>query len=149
MIPQEISLPAHRGESFLVSKRQILGTLASNAIQQSPYLPGNLERVLNAANDRLAPFFDATDLQLIEVTDRELIDIIEPVLKSIPEFNDWNLSKVEREHGISFDDENRPPFAFISRYGSPREESDFVDLDALIRNIANDCQREHLITQSI
>ena len=48
-------------------------------------------------------------------------------LKSIPEFNLWN----ERKNG------NKAPYSFVSRYSQPHPDNDFIDLDALTRNVAN------------
>ena len=65
---------------------------------------------------------------------------LEDTLKSIQAFRNLNLSQEEVDHNISVDDENRNKYNFTSAYDKYDSESwktDFIDLDACIRNILN------------
>jgi hypothetical protein len=65
-------------------------------------------------------------------------------LIAIPEFVDWNLSAAEKAAGVKVDDDRRSPFIFTSRFREPKVECDFIDLDALIRNICNSVERDQV-----
>lgn len=56
--------------------------------------------------------------------------------RDIPLIDDLNLSKAEREAGITVNDPNRPAFVATSRYFQPKPEHDFIDLDALAMNVS-------------
>lgn len=125
-------------KKFPVSKNHVLGAVAMWAVRQSPYdVPDELETVLW----KLSSEMDATDLfekegfskgwgELTYYGVRELLD---QKLKGIPEFMAWN----ERKNG------NQSEYKFTSRYDGPENpDDDFIDLDALIRNVANTIIRE-------
>lgn len=71
-----------------------------------------------------------------DVEIQDLPEFVAGILSPIQKFRDLNLSSNEYQQGISVDDENRTQFAFISRYNTISEDDDFIDLDACIRNIA-------------
>ena len=129
-------------KKFLVSKQQILSEVARNAVASSPYhRPDNLEVVLDKLNEGLREWSrkncGETDwykglLGYKEFTYKKLKNFLEEELKKIPEFLLWN----ERKNG------NQAPFRFTSRYSKDdNPDDDFIDLDALIRNVANDIIR--------
>jgi hypothetical protein len=63
---------------------------------------------------------------------------LDTLLKGIPEFMELNLSQIEHEHNVSVDDESRLKYSFTTRYDRHNSESwksDFIDLDAFIRNV--------------
>ena len=117
-----------KDKKFIFSKRSILGEIANWAVQQSPYhRPDNLEIVL-----------DKFDAKIVEIekfpkmTFKEIKEELEK-LKSIPEFMLWN----ERKNG------NKAEYKFVDRYSKENNpDDDFIDLDALIRNVANSIIRE-------
>lgn len=118
-------------KEFLVSKRYILSEVAKWAVAQSPYhRPDNLEIVLDKLNAIIPKWQDK--IGYVSMTYRELVDFLEKGLKAIPEFVLWN----ERKSG------NQSPYKFISRYDNEvNPDDDFIDLDALIRNVANSIVR--------
>ena len=115
-------------KKFTFSKRNILGEIAHWAVCQSPYhRPENLEVVLDKFNSIILLVPDYPTMSYGEI--RELLD----ELKEIPEFKLWN----ERKNG------NQAQYKFTSRYdGKGNPDDDFIDLDALIRNVANSIVRE-------
>jgi hypothetical protein len=78
--------------------------------------------------------------EFIETTDMRVFT--SETIDQVPEILDWNLSQVEYQRGVKCDDESRPAFTFVSRYDQPSPEDDFIDIDALKRNIAVSLERE-------
>jgi hypothetical protein len=117
-------------KQFLVSKRYILSELAKWAVAQSPYhRPNNLEVVLDKLNDG----FGKWEKEYNYFSYKDLKNYLESMLKTIPEFLLWN----ERKNG------NKSQYKFVDRYSTNNNpDDDFIDLDALIRNIANSIIRE-------
>ena len=116
-------------KKFIVSKRVLLGEVANWAVQQSPYhRPDDLEVVLDRFNKIISGVEDYSKFSYGEI--RELLE----ELKEIPEFVLWN----ERKNG------DKSEYKFTSRYSNEEEnpDDDFIDLDALIRNVANSIIRE-------
>lgn len=123
-----------REKKIRVSERQLLGSLAKWAVAQSPYhRPDNLEKVLDTLHE--ATKNDFVESYVVTFNDtKQLVGFLNVQLKSIPELAAWN----ERKNG------NQAPYAFVSRYDSPSPDDDFIDLDALIRNVANEIIGEQL-----
>jgi hypothetical protein len=120
---------------IFVTKGQLLGTIAKYAVQQSPYhRPDNLEVVLDKFNDLIAPAFDKADLGVGEFSERVTLEaFISRFLRRIPEYEAWN----ERKNG------NDAPMKFTSRYDTGENpDDDFIDLDALERNVAFELERD-------
>jgi hypothetical protein len=109
-------------ENLLISKNTLLGEFANWAVQQSPYAcPEGLETAIKNLSDAL-PMHDYDTVTNINV----LRDIIKSTIITIPEVVAWNNRKNGRDGmGLS-----------ASRYGQPSPDDDFIDLDALTRNIA-------------
>jgi len=120
-------------KQFLVSKRYILSEVAKWAIAQSPYhRPDNLEVVLDKLNEGFGKWSNDT-MGYEEFTYKRLMDFLGRNLKAIPEFLLWN----ERKNG------NQSEYKFTDRYSKDdNPDDDFIDLDALIRNVANSIIRE-------
>lgn len=117
-------------KKFLFSRKDILGGLAKWAVRQSPYhRPDNLEIVLDKLHEVLPQIGGS---MFYEKTYGEIKIFLSDHLLKIPELTAWN----ERKNG------NQCPFGFSSRYDHPIPDNDFIALDALIRNIANDILRE-------
>ncbi len=53
----------------------------------------------------------------------------------IPEFQNLNLSKAEKEKGVKFGDEGRPAFVGHSMHWKVPEDHEVVDLDAIVMNM--------------
>lgn len=120
-------------KQFLVSKRNILSEVARWATAQSPYhRPDNLEVVLDTLSDTLENFGNGK-AGYEDFSYEDLKQFLGDILKAIPEFNLWN----ERKNG------NKSEYKFVSRYSNEESnpDDDFIDLDALIRNVANSIVR--------
>jgi hypothetical protein len=117
-----------------ISKKDFVGTLAKWAIRQSPHsCPDNLERVVIKADGAWPvtgdSFKDQTSTK--EWVKDDFEDFVHSFVYSTPEVISWNTPNSGRQ-GHSFISAFEP----IHRQ-SP--DDDFIDLDALIRNIVNDC----------
>lgn len=77
---------------------------------------------------------------ILYIEEDSLYDYIDKLLKSIPEFEELNLSQIEYDNGVNVHDENRSKYSFRSAYDIETADSwkdDFIDLDAFVRNIVN------------
>lgn len=109
-----------------IGRDRVLGELASWAVQQSPYpVPENLEValltfLLHWPHDE--DFTEFADLAALEKS-------ITETMAKVPEILAWNNRKNGRDGP-----------GFVSRMSAtPDPDDDFVDLDALRRNIAMAC----------
>lgn len=129
-------LPA--GYETLVLLRTVVGHVAMWATRQSPYaVPEGLEAVLRAFRDAALPH--TTELGGLafltqKMTWRRLESFLREHLLPIPEVAAWNEPK--SGHAAQF--------VFVDRTGGPAPDDDFIDLDALIRNIARSVIAESL-----
>lgn len=121
----------NKQNEFLFTRKDVLGAVANWAVRQSPYhRPENLEVVLDKLNPVLVDVFG--DNFCLKLTYEQLKDFLSVKLKAIPEFAAWN----ERKNG------NQAQYKFTSRYdGEGDPNDDFIDLDALVRNVANEIVR--------
>lgn len=133
-------------ENFIISKNDILSSLAYCAIRQSPYnYPENLLNALQDVSNYLdnMGIFKSTAKHdydsYLHVNEKYLLNLITQIIKNVLSVSIWNVSKVEQNNGISDpNDTNRTnKHAFVSRYSYPTPDYDFIDLDALIRNTFN------------
>jgi len=121
-------------KNIFVTKSELLGTIAKYAVSQSPYhRPDNLELVLDKLNEAISPVFDRADLGVGEFSDRVSLEaFISRHLAKIPEYVAWN----ERKNG------NEAPLQLTSRYDTGEDpDNDFIDLEALERNVAVEIER--------
>jgi len=113
----------------LVGIYDICANLARWVCQQHPY---HLTVHVDSANARLmklAPTkgFEPESLPMKYVKDSgEIEEFLREALDKTPEVLDWN----SRKNG------NESPLGFSSRYDTPVPENDFIDIDALFRNVA-------------
>uniref|UniRef100_A0A6M3KS56 Uncharacterized protein n=1 Tax=viral metagenome TaxID=1070528 RepID=A0A6M3KS56_9ZZZZ len=127
-------------QRILISSRKLLGAVAKWGTEQSPYpRPDNLELVLDKLYELTKEDFDKGELGFVEFADdRELVKFVNLNLRKIPEYLAWN----ERKNG------NQAPFNFTSRYDAGKKQdpdNDFIDLDALERNVAHELIKESII----
>lgn len=116
-------------------KTDFIAEVMKWGIRQNPFkgaLPRNADVIVEKLNALLPEFIDTMDLRAY----------VSETIDQIPEIRDWNLSQIEIERGVKVDDEDRPAFAFTSRYDQPKPEYDFIDIDALKQNITLSLQRE-------
>ena len=117
--------------TYLTTLNTLCGYVALMAIQQSPYVcPDNLELVLRkfAENaQELASFVDGGMVFFRFHQPKGIELVLRQALLSIPEAEAWNEPK--SGHG----EQN----IFVGRH-SPQvsPDDDFIDLDALVRNIS-------------
>jgi hypothetical protein len=119
---------------LFLSEGMLLGVFAKYAISQSPYYrPDNLETVIDSLHKLLGDIFTNAPLGIAEFTDNELYDLLHVALARIPEYVSWN----DRKNG------NDAPMQFTSRYDTnDNPDDDFIDLDALERNVIREIEVE-------
>jgi hypothetical protein len=120
--------------NIFVTKSELLGTFAKYAVQQSPYhRPDNLELVLDKFNGMIEPGFKKANLGVGEFSDFNTLEaFLHRHLEKIPEYVAWNDCK----------NGNNAPMKFTSRYDThDNPDDDFIDLDALERNVAVEIDR--------
>lgn len=123
-------------EKILVNRNRLLGALAKWSVQQIPYhRPENLEVVLDKVSSNTENYFAQGELGYVEFESMgKLVRFLEKTLRAIPEYVAWN----DRKNGNSSD------LKFVSRFdGDGDSDDDFIDLDALERNIAAECVGEY------
>jgi hypothetical protein len=122
----------------IVTIKKLRGYVAQWAVQQSPYATGpeGLDKVLAEVTkrfhaspllERLAPPYHHTPFVQLQPRRSVLHPWLGALLLDIPEVAAWNVRKNGRE-GMGFTDEFSGP-------GDP--DDDFIDLDALVQNIAS------------
>ena len=122
-------------KEFVFSKRNILGEVANWAVRQSPYhRPDNLEVVLDKFNEIIKEV-----PQYPTMTYRQIKEMLQG-LKTIPDFMLWNERKNGRQ-GMGISAAGHHDDGSITFYNA-KADDDFIDLDALIRNVANSIVRE-------
>lgn len=114
-----------------IFKSDILGTVAKWCIRQSPYdFPENLLIILATLSGIIGNQFENGTVGMIKYDGTTLIRDLKMWLEQIPEFTALN----DRKNG------NRALYKAVTRYdgkvGDP--DDDFIDLDALYRNVTND-----------
>ena len=111
--------------SRVVLKSVVVGHFAMWAVRQSPYLlSDNLDKGIEEFNKYLIYTINACNERLIETTYRELKDNIRKAITKSDIISSWNIAK-----------KGSGP-VFVSAYSKPKSDYDFIDLDALARNIA-------------
>lgn len=135
----EIIEEQKKPKTIIITARSVMGALADYAVQQSPYhRPDNLEVVLDKFYDLIKDEVNDTGDKYIKKfeTWNDCHKWIADKLYTIPEFKLWN----ERKNG------NQSPFGFSGAgehdngdvtFFKAKADNDFIDLDALTRNITN------------
>ena len=121
----------------LLSVRSLQGPMAYFAVVQHPFQdPPRLNEVLKAISDQAAEVFDGPDFHRtlwfpsMHAIERWLRATLEVRAQDVLTL--WNTPR----EGES------PAISFTSRYGGPPPERDFIDIDALLRNVAMMAWRE-------
>lgn len=123
-------------ESGLIfSEGQLRGHLAMWVARQSPYRSvdgvddvGTLITTSTKAND----WFGPDDCRMRRFTDwRDLERWLRSAIGEHPQLTAWNTRRNGRDGN-----------QFISRYDTPSPDDDFIDIDALFRNVAIHAWRE-------
>jgi hypothetical protein len=108
---------------FMTSRKTVLGELACFAIRQSPYLiPLNLSQALNEfAHSDVWKSWD----EYFWTNCKKLQESVFQAFRECPHIEAWNIPRKGKHETV-----------FVSRHGVPQPDYDFVDLDALARNVA-------------
>ena len=131
-----------REATILVSERNLLFVIAGQLFDQAPNRqPRKAEIIMKKVRDAFRAdkrCNNDSEWYSIRLPEKEVYQFIKDMMFSIPEFQELNLSQIEYENGVSVDDENRAKYSFVTRYDKYDSESwksDFVDLDAFVRNV--------------
>ena len=121
----------------IISLKQIGGEIARWACRQSPYgMPENLDLVLTQFYQRAGPDFVMFQTspwdRWKEFRDRAQLEWYIGDRLIGTGFKAWNRPKID----------NGAPFAFVSVTSGPPPDHDFIDLDALLRNVSVALWRE-------
>lgn len=134
-----------------ISNKDIIGAVAGNIYRMHPYhmpegidkIMGHLNKVIDESPDcggRVDDTFKLFEFEDFKVFKKWLKDILEQV----PEYHELNVSRKLKERGVKSGDPENSGFVFTSRYdasGLATRYTDFIDLDALIGNIAYDIDK--------
>jgi len=114
-----------KGEAKLVFRDHLAGQVANLAIRQSPYdCPEGLGNVVAEFSEALRPSFD--EHGLAKLTMGEIESMLNEKLLPLSQVQDWN----ERKNG-------RDGYGIVTRFSKPEPDDDFIDLDALVKNVAH------------
>jgi hypothetical protein len=120
---------------MIVLKTDFIAEVIKWGIKQNPFkgqLPRSADVIVEKLSKLLPEFIETTNMRAF----------VSDTIEQVPEICDWNLSQVEYQQGVKVDDERGGGFIFVSRYDGPKPEYDFIDIDALKRNIAVSLERE-------
>ena len=120
---------------MIIGAKNLCGFLAKNVWLQHPYHDLSLvnavaDRILAAASD-----WEGAEANVPWRTFDDWVDVLtwlEETLYGAPELSEWNTPKSGHTQTI----------VASSRYWGPAPEDDFIDIDALLRNVALDAWRE-------
>lgn len=113
------------------TRKELIGAFANCIVRQSPVLPKNLTEILNYINDCLHNW-TPQEMEVLEFKDNEILQsVIHQIIFGNKLITDLNKSQAEK------DGKKVPEYKFVSRYTQDDPYTDFVDLDALERNILN------------
>ena len=134
-----------------ISNKEIIGAVAGNIYSMHPYhMPEGIDKIIG----HLVKTLDETPdcyghikerFKIFEFNDfKDFEKWIQHILEQVPEYHELNVSRYLKEKGIKADDNENSGFKFVSRYTEETLDdryTDFIDLDALIRNISLDIDR--------
>lgn len=131
-----------RQKTILVTERNLLFVIAGQLFDQAPNRhPRKAEIIMQKVRDTFRSddkCHNDNEFYSMRLPEKEVYRFIKDMLFSIPEFQELNLSQIEYENGVSVDDESRERYSFVTRYDKYDSESwksDFIDLDAFVRNV--------------
>ena len=125
----------YRDREYWFMRSDFMGAFAYWAVSQSPYDSPDIDNALKAFSSHVNEFIDDDTLKKFSYDDVFLL-VNEDIFERIPEIEILNHRKNGREG-----------MGFCSRYDKPSPDDDFIDLNALARNICYMVLRES-ITQS-
>ena len=130
-----------RQNTILVTERNLLFAIGGQLFDQAPNRqPRKVEIIMQKVRDAFRAddkCHNDNEFYSMRLPEKGVYQFIKDTLFAIPEFQELNLSQIEYENGVSVDDENRGKYSFVTRYDkydSDSWKSDFIDLDAFVRN---------------
>lgn len=139
--PKEIDVDFH---ITLLALSTVVGHTMGWIYRLAPgYTPRKADKIVDTIVQRFRDheYYESTPLEVIQVVSNELDEILD-YLYDFKEFKELNLSQKEFKDGIKVDDPNRLSYLVLNKSMEYSEEDDFIDLDALKRNIKNSIQNE-------
>jgi hypothetical protein len=130
---------------YYFSLRQIVGSVAGNAVRQSPYgNPDNLNAAISRLSKCLEQYFTADPVtgyreSYVLMSGKEIEKILLTEFTKVAEIMAWNLPKKE----------GGPEFASSSRYHTTPPDYDYIDLDALARNVCHDLLKDACTNEAL
>ncbi len=133
-------------ENVLITNKTIIGAVASVIYKMHPYHnPENFDKIIDAIQNHFKNVDknNKHNLKFIRFkTSDDLYNWLNEFLKGIKEFKDYNISRKLKDAGVKdADDKRNSGYKFVDRYTVETEDSrysDFIDLNAAIRNIYNE-----------
>lgn len=126
---------AQGDEKRIVLFSALAGYVAMWAVRLSPYpVPDGLAAVLAEFEEKVRPLFPICQpsCPMREMTEREIEAMLVEYLLPIAEVQAWN----ERRNG------SKAPYGVVTSTSRPDPDDDFIDLYALVRNIARSTASE-------
>lgn len=133
-----------------ISNKEIIKSVAGVIYQMHPYhLPEGIDKIMSHLNKTIDETPDChgdidSTFKLFRFEDyRELEKWLKNILEQVPEYHELNLSRKLKDKKVKVGDAENQGFVFTSRYDSSNlstRYNDFIDLDALTRNIIIDIQ---------
>lgn len=136
-------------EKIRISNREIISSVAGTIYEMHPYkCPENMDKIMSGVVSYYDEKIDSCghkgdNFKIFDYIDsNSLLNELDTLLKSIKEFRQLNISKKLKDDGVDdIDDDRNGGFSFTDRYTIENKDSrysDFIDLDACIRNIVNE-----------
>lgn len=140
----DITSPLDTDKTLYVFREEIVAEFLKWIVRLHPEteLP-DLNAIAHKLQNWWGGVLNADSLGMAKMESKTLLKLCEQCTDTIVEIRDLNLSRSEREVGIAVDDPSRPAFVGSSRYDTLRPEHDFIDLDALARNVALEIIKNH------
>lgn len=121
-----------------VTAHSFKGAFAYWLYYMCPSHPRKFNTIMTKLMEIIDRTFDEGSIhtKMISIAYKDVHLWIETVVKSIPEILELNLTASEYNAGVTLETRKNPDSIVItSRYTVIPEDEDFVDIDALIRNI--------------
>lgn len=134
--------------NFFFYSSELISEMVRWIIRQAPIIPDLFEIIKAMKNDMSkypleVAFVDKyKDGIMYKIAKKDLFKYVDDMVKRVPELRILNLRQVERDKGLTADDVDNDEIRFRTcpiqgSDGSYSIENDFVDLEALSRNVAN------------
>lgn len=133
-----------------ISNKEIIKSVAGVIYQMHPYhLPEGIDKIMSHLVKTIDEMPDShgeidSTFKLFRFEDyNELEKWLKNILEQVPEYYELNVSRKLKDKKVKVGDAENQGFVFTSRYDSSNlstRYNDFIDLDALIRNIIIDIQ---------